>query len=123
MIVSSLIDSSVWIEYLFNNKFHEVIDSERVLHASSLSLFEIKKKLLKEKVDHQKMMTAISFVKKRALVIPPAASIAEMAADYATKHHLAAMDALIYATAVASQSDLITCDNDFRGLAGVSIVK
>jgi len=45
--------------------------------------------------------------------------LAVAAVDYATRHSLAMADAIIYATALESGADLLTCDAHFADLPGV----
>ena len=118
---SKLIDSSVWIDYLFNGKHAEIIDSEELLLLSSLSIFEIKNKLKRSNVEENKIAKSIEFIKKRSLVIEVNIEIAEKAVDFSLKNNLSIVDALIYTTAILNQAKLITLDNDFRGLKDVVI--
>ena len=82
---SKLIDSSVWIDYLTNGNFKEIIDIDEVLLISSLSIFEIKKKLLRNKITQQKVEKSVEFIKKRSLVVPVDLNIAEKAVDKVLK--------------------------------------
>ena len=122
MTDSKLIDSSIWIEFLFNNQYSEIIKSWDMLLLSSLSLFEIKRKLQQEKIEPQKIQTSIEYIKQRSLIIFVSSEIAENAAQLSFKHKLAAMDAIIYATAKMKGAHLITRDNDFRGLPNTTIL-
>ena len=119
---SKLIDSSVWLAYLFNGKCTEVIDSEEILLLSTLSLFEIKKKLAKSKVESSKIIKSMEFIKKRSLVVPVSSEIAEKAVDFSLENGLPIIDSLIYATSILNNTTLITLDNDFRGLKNVVIL-
>ena len=60
MTGSRLLDSSVWLAYLFNGAYSDVIDSEEVHLLSSLSLFEIKKKLIKSKIESHLIFISFS---------------------------------------------------------------
>lgn len=122
MTDSKLIDSSVWVEYLFNGKFTEIIDTEAILLLSTLSLFEIEKKLRKEKIDLLKINKSMDFIQQKSLLIPLSAEIAKKAVEVSLTDGLPAIDALIYATAVISHAQLVTADNDFRGLSDVIVV-
>ncbi len=122
MTDSKVIDSSVWLAYFFNGTCSEIIDSDEVLYLSTLSIFEIHKKLWKEKIDAQKMMKCMSYLKKRSLFVDVNAEIANMAVTISIEHKLAAMDALIYTTALVKNATLMTKDNDFRGLKRVSLI-
>lgn len=119
---SKLIDSSVWVEYLFNGRFTEIIDTEAIILLSTLSLFEIEKKLHKEKTDPLKINKSMEFIRQKSLLIPLSAEIAKKAVEISLADNLPAIDALIYATAVISNAQLITADNDFRGLPNVIVI-
>ena len=119
---SKLIDSSVWLAYLFNGSHSDVIDSNEILLLSVLSLFEIKKKLVKSRVENNKIARSMEFVRKRSLIIPVSEEITEKALEYSLENDLSVIDSIIYATAVLNDSVLITLDNDFRGLENVNLM-
>ena len=119
---SRLIDSSVWLAYLFNGSHSDVIDSNEILLLSVLSLFEVKKKLVKSKIENNKIVKSMEFVRKRSLIIPVSEEITEKALEFSLKNDLSIIDSLIYATAVINDSILITLDNDFRGLENVNLM-
>lgn len=122
MSVSKLVDTSVWLNYFFKSKHKEVIDSTEIVLVSVLSIFEIKKKMYKDKIDHQKIEAVISFLHKKSLVEPVTKEIAELAVQISIKHDIPAVDALIYATAQNRKAHLFTCDNDFRGLPEATVL-
>ena len=122
MTDSKFIDSSVWIDYLYNGKWREVIESEKIILTSSLSIFEIKKKIAVSKQKEDEIKKIIEFIKKRSLIIPIDDSIAEEAAELSIKNKLGAIDSLIYTSAIKNNSELITLDNDFRGLEKAKIL-
>ena len=116
------LDSSAWLAYYFGESLNvkEIIDTAGIIITSSLCLFEIKKKLRSLKKEDTEFL---QFVKQRSGIIPPTTAIVEQAADLAIEHKLGAIDALIYATALAHHSELVTGDNDFRGLKNTRIVQ
>ncbi len=116
-----LIDSSLWIAYLFEGTCVSFIESEEILLLSALSLFEIKRKLHQKNIPNHVIMEKIEFVKKRSLVIPLSSEIAEQAAELSIQHNLPAIDSLIYTTTLMNDAVLITLDNDLRGLKNVII--
>ncbi len=119
---SKILDSSVWLDYFFNAQFTELIDSSEIIYLSALSWYEIKRKLWKEKVEPQKISRSLEFLRKRVLILSVTTDIADCATELSLQHHLAAVDALIYATAKTHSLPLFTCDNDFRGLEGVKVL-
>ena len=122
MTDSKLLDSSIWLEYLIHGKYKEIIETQETLYISSLSLFEIKRKLTRDKFNEIQIIKALEYVKKRTLIILVSAEISEKAVELSLQHTLGAMDALIYASAIIQQAILLTCDNDFRALKEVTIL-
>ena len=122
MTDNRLIDSAVWLAYLFNSQYKEIIESEGIYLLSVLSLFEIKRKLVKSKLEETKIAKSVDFIKKQSLIIPITSEIAEMSVEISLMHNLATIDSLIYSTSIINKSILLTLDNDFRGLKDVRIL-
>lgn len=133
MTDSKFIDSSVWFGYFIDSSFKEIIENYDInLFTSVLSLFEVKLKLLKEIhknknnkdlfVQEQKINLVLGFIKKRSFIIPINEEIANDAAEISIKNKIAAIDSLIYASAIKNKTILVTLDNDFRGLDNVTIL-
>lgn len=116
-----LVDSSAWLAYYFgeSDEVKNIIDSDALLLTSSLSLFEIRKKLLKLNKDP---IAVLNFIKQRSGIIVPTIRIVEKAADIAIDKKLGAIDAMIYTSARLNNARLLTCDNDFRELEYATIV-
>lgn len=122
MTDSKLLDSSTWLEYFHNKKNTNLIESDAQLLSSTLSIFEIKKKLEKDNQKKEFVTECLNFLKERSIVIPLDTKIAENAAELSLKYKLAALDSLIYATATMHKAILISMDNDFRNLPDVQIL-
>ncbi len=124
MTDSRLLDSSAWLSYFYadNKEIKSIIESNSILLTSSISIFEIKKKLMKDKIEISKVERIIEFIKKRSLIINIDFLIADAAVNFAIKNNLATIDALIYSAAKKNNSILITLDNDFRNLNDVMIL-
>ncbi|MBI4016907.1 MAG: PIN domain-containing protein [Candidatus Aenigmarchaeota archaeon] len=120
-----LIDSSVWIAYFYGPQIEakNVIDSDNAIFLSVISLFEIRRKLLRRVVQRQQIEKVLSFIRSRGIVIDINRVIAEAAAEISFKHNLSTADALIYATAAERKLELITGDSDFAKLNNVRILK
>ena len=125
MTGSKFLDSSAWLAYFYaeNNEIKSIVESSTILLTSSISLFEVKNKLIKDKTEKIKTQNSIDFIKKRSLIIDIGAEIAEEAVEVATKHKLPIIDSLIYTSSSKNNSELITLDNDFRNLNNVIILK
>ncbi len=121
--VSKVLDSSVWLEYFHNKTYKEVIDSNEMLLVSPLSLFEIKRKMLKDEQSAEKIKESLSLIKKRSITIVIDEKIADSAAEISHGKRIPAVDSIIYATALSQKAILITMDNDFRDLESVTILE
>lgn len=123
MTSAELFDSTVWLDYLIKGNFKEKIEREEVFALSSFSLFEIRRKLLRNKtLKKQEIEEKMDFIKRKSIIIPIDESIAEKAAEIAEKNNLGAADAIIYTTARINNAILFTLDNDFRGLDNVQLL-
>lgn len=117
MTDSKIFDSTVWIDYLIKGSFSEEIENEERFYLSSFSLFEIKRKLLRNReLGEEEIKEKISFIKSKSIIINIDEYIAEKASEIAEENNLGAGDAIIYTTALLNNASLITLDNDFRGL-------
>ena len=116
-----LVDTCVWVEVLRGTPtgrlLKPVIPPPSQLLVSTMVLYELSKWLARnlgaEEADEfiAAMLTA--------QVIEPTASIALQAAELSATHQLHALDALIYATALEHDAELVTCDAHFKGLPSV----
>ncbi|MBI4152445.1 PIN domain-containing protein [Candidatus Woesearchaeota archaeon] len=122
MTASRLIDTSIWLDYFYRSKFKEIIDTSEILFVSILSVFEIRRKLYKDKIDPDKAAAIMEFLQKKSLIQPLSREIAEAAAKISVYHGIPATVSLIYATAQHHQAELITRDNDFHGLENATIL-
>ena len=125
MTGSKFLDSSAWLAYFYaeNNEIKSIVESSVILLTSSISLFEVKNKLIKDKTNEVKIQNSMDFIKERSLIIDVGAEIAEEAVESARKHKLPIIDSLIYTSSSKNNSELITLDNDFQDLNNVKILK
>lgn len=119
---SELLDSSIWLDYLLEGSHQEIVDCEKTIFISTLSLFEIRKKLLDKLIPKDEIEEKINFIKQKTISIEVSDLIAEKAAEISHTNKLPAIDSLIYATSIENNSILITSDNDFRNLPDVKIL-
>lgn len=119
---SKLLDSTIILAYFMEGYHKEIIEEKRTLFISTLSLFEVKKKLKEKKVPEEIIEEKIDFIRKRTLSIQVSDDISIRAAKISVENKVPAMDSLIYATALANNSTLLTLDNDFRGLPNVKVL-
>ena len=116
-----LVDTCIWIEFTSNTATGQTYDSllrePNKLMLSTMVVYELRKWLARhmEPEAADELMTAIL----TAHVVEPTASIALQAAELSKTYKLHAMDALIYATALEHDAELVTCDAHFKDLPGV----
>ena len=116
-----LIDTCVYVEVLrgtpTGNLLKPLIPPPSQLLVSTMVLYELGKWLARNMGAEE----ADEFVAAMltAQVTEPNAGIALHAAELSAAHQLHALDALIYATALEHDAELVTCDAHFKGLPGV----
>lgn len=117
-----LIDTSVWIEFLVDSPLGRRLASEMPDRAQTIVptivQLELAKWLAREVSDD--VQEAVLADTMRCVVVDLDTSIALQAADAARLYRLATADAIIYATALAHDAELLTCDAHFKDLRGVS---
>ena len=118
----NLIDSSVWIDYLVNGNYKELIEKEEKLLLATISLIEIKKKLSKLKIPNKEIDNKMDYIKKQSIIINLDEKIAERASELVIKKNLPIADSIVYASAIINNAILLTLDNDFRGFDNVKIL-
>ena len=122
-IGSRTLDTSLWVSYFIKNLFTEIIDSSEIFLLSAISLFEIKKKFLKDKLDKKEVQKIIEFVRKKSIIKDVSEEIAEKAAEISIEKELPLADSIVYTTALSNNSELLTADNDFRNLEKCRVFK
>ena len=119
------LDTSAWISYFFaeNKEIKNIIENPSLLLTSVISLFEIKRKLIKENLKQDKIANVLSFIKERSIIVKLEQNICEKAADTSIKEKLHATDSLIYSSAIINDSILVTLDLDFKNLKNIILIK
>ncbi len=121
----NLVDSSGWLEYFADGKnagfFASAIEDTDTLLVSTINIFEVFKKLLREK-DESAALHAVAAMRQGS-VIPVDESIALEGARLSAERALPMADGLILATARAGKAILLTQDADFAGMEGVKYIR
>ena len=119
-----LVDTSAWIEWLIASPTGKVVASEIPPRddwlVPTIVQLELAKWLCRE-VGEDKADQVIAFTEMCA-VVPLDTRIALAAAEMGRKHRLATADAIVYATAMEQNADLVTCDAHFDGLPSVTFI-
>lgn len=110
-------DSFAWVEYFAGTergaKVREIVDDSEVIYTPAICLTEISAKYLREGRDPRERL---DFIEDRSLVIPVDRDIALKAGELKVSEKLHTADALIYATGVIRDCEVVTGDPHFEGL-------
>jgi predicted nucleic acid-binding protein len=117
----NIVDTSGWIEFLFEGRnagmFAPLVEDVDDLLVPVICLHEVFKKV-KAVADEAKALQAIAQM-KQGRVVEITEAIALRAGLISLKHRLPMADSLILATAWSEQATLWTQDEHFKGLPGV----
>ena len=116
-----LADTCVWVEAILGSAIGErmqsvLLDRQNLL-VPTLVQFELRRWALRE--FDESRADDIVLATREAQVVQTSEGVALLAAELAAKHKLHALDALIYATALLHDAELVTCDAHFKGLPQV----
>ena len=108
-------DSYAWLEYFAGTEkgrlVEGIIKSEEEILTPAICIGEIKRKYLKE---NKKYDSRIKFITKRSKIIRIDFNIALKAASLCHEKGLYMIDALVYASALQVNSELLTGDQHFK---------
>jgi predicted nucleic acid-binding protein len=120
----NLVDSSGWLEYFEDGKnagfFASPIEDTENLLVSAINIFEVFKKILKEK-DVNAALQAVAAM-RQGRIIPVDEGIALEGARISLESGLPMADGLILATARLHDAAVWTQDADFIGMKGVNYI-
>ncbi len=119
-----VIDTSAWIEWLVGSptgrKLGASFPEKPELVVPTIVQLELAKWLTRQVGDNQ--ADAVVAHTGTCVIAELTSAIAVAAAGLSLEHKLATADAVIYATALAHDAELVTCDKHFDGLPGVKYV-
>jgi predicted nucleic acid-binding protein len=119
-----LVDTSAWIEFLTGSATGTALASELPDRTQwlvpTMVQLELAKWLTRE-TGEDKADLVIAFT-ETCVVVNLDTATALSAAALCARHKLATADAIVYATALAYDADLLTCDRHFETLPGVRFV-
>ncbi|MBI5299586.1 MAG: type II toxin-antitoxin system VapC family toxin [Deltaproteobacteria bacterium] len=122
----AVLDSSIWLEYFVGGKHAKTcfkyIQTHKPLWTPSLVIYEVYKKICKEKSETEGLLVITQIEGQSENIISLDERLALFSADISLKHKLAMADAIIYATAIHQEAQLITRDHHFKGLDEVILV-
>lgn len=120
-----LVDTSAWIEWLIASPTGKKVESHLPEVADWLVPTMVQLELVKwltREVSEDKADQVIAFT-QICSIAPLDTEIALAAADACREFRLATADAVIFATARAHGADLITCDQHFADLPGITLIE
>jgi len=119
-----IVDSCGWLEWFTGGKladdYERYLTDQDALLVPSIILYEVYK-VLKRDAGEEKALLAIGYMKS-SRVIPLDETLALASADIALREHLAMADAIIVATALAHQCDIISSDSDLKNQSRVKYI-
>ena len=117
-----LVDTSAWIEWLIASPTGRIVEPALPAQADwlvpSIVQLELAKWLTRE-IGEDKADQVVAFT-DTCVVVPLDTPTALLAAELCARHKLATADAIVYATALRNDADLLTCDAHFAGLPNVA---
>ncbi|MFZ1965408.1 MAG: type II toxin-antitoxin system VapC family toxin [Roseiarcus sp.] len=116
-----VVDTSAWIEWLMDSELGRKvgleIPTQEAWIVPTIVQYELARWLARQ-VSEEAAGSVIAF-SKECVVTPLDTAVALRAAEVANEHALAMADAIIYATAMETNADLLTCDAHFAELPAV----
>jgi predicted nucleic acid-binding protein len=121
----NVVDSSAWLEYFSNSKyaknFAKAIESTETLLVPTISIFEVFKKVTKERGEDLALQAVALMQQGRVVALD--VSISLTASKISLELNIPMADSIILATARLHKATLWTQDSDFCGLDGVRYFK
>ncbi len=122
MEVPRVVDTSAWIEWLagsaLGRKLGKQFPGKAQCIVPTIVQLELSKWLVRETGENE--ADQVIAYTQQCVVVPLDTTIALLAADLHRMHKLATADAIVYATALHTGADLLTCDAHFEGLPDVA---
>lgn len=120
-----VVDSSAWIEWLTKSTVGAQLQPQIPDRANCIVPTIVQLELAKWLTRERDEAAADRFIaySAKCVVVPLDTDIALQAAHVSAELKLATADAIVYATAMQMNADLLTCDAHFSGLAGVVFVE
>jgi predicted nucleic acid-binding protein len=120
-----VVDTSAWIEWLMlsdtGQEIAKFLPEQNEWIVPTIVQLELSKWLTRE-VGEDKADQVIAYT-KNCVVVPLDTHIALQAAELCRVHKLATADAIVYATALVNDADLLTCDAHFQDLPNIKLIQ
>lgn len=120
-----VVDTSAWVEWLTasptGRKVSREFPTREECVVPTIVQLELSKWAMRE-LDEQRADRIIANT-RQCVVVALDTSIALRAAELCRAHKLATADAIVYATALEHDAELLTCDAHFEGLPSVMLIR
>ena len=119
-----VVDTSAWIEFLTGSALGVSLEAELPDRAQWLVPTMVQLELVKwltREVGEDKADRVVAFT-ETCIIADLDTATALSAAELCARYRLATADAIVYATALARDADLLTCDKHFEGPPNVRFV-
>lgn len=120
--MTCLVDTCGWIEWLTDDvlatRFEPWLESLETVYVPTTVQFELYKWVKRERSEAQAL--EVIALTEQGIVVPLNTSVSLLAADLAIQYKLSFADAIIYATARQQEVQLVTSDDHFEDLPGVT---
>ena len=118
------LDSSAWISYFLaaNEGIKNIVENPNALFTSVISIFEIKRKLLRDGLEESKIKSVLSYILEKSIIIKLDPAVCESAAEFSLKNKLPAIDSLIHSSSLSVNCILVTGDSRFKNLNRVMLI-
>jgi predicted nucleic acid-binding protein len=119
-----LVDTSAWIEWLVDGPLAPELACQLPAQPEwvvpTMVQHELRKWLLRER--NEELADEVIAFTELCAVVRLDTRLAIEAAEIAGRLRLSTADAIIYATAVATDAELVTCDGHFADIPGVVLI-
>lgn len=120
-----VVDNSIWVEWLIGSSLKHTIAAEFPDSSQCIVPTLVQAELgawLTHEMGEAEADQFIAYTQS-CLVVPLDTKLALQAAELQCQYGLCSADAIVYATALVYDADLLTCDAHFEGLPHVVYIK
>jgi predicted nucleic acid-binding protein len=119
-----IIDSCGWIEFLVDGEnaaeYEQYFQDSESIATPTIVIYEVYKKVLRERGEESAVIVAAQMDNTRVIELSERLSL--LAAKLSIAHRLPMADAIVYATAKASECQVVTSDKHFVDLDDVIFI-
>ncbi len=118
----TLVDSAGWIEFFTDGplagEYAKYLQKPSDVIVPTIVIYEVYKKIKNEKSEEAALVAVATM--QNARMVPLTEGLSLLAADVSLSHKLAMADAIVYASALQENAELVTSDKDLKDLPRVT---